>query len=122
MLRFFKKVSQLINSCFRKEVVLSELDINRLLALHKVVSVEGGCKKNIDKAIDRVKNQLGDNISYTKKKTSVVLGADDIESLKMLVHSYCIEISEKYGKSEGVLAYFLSKQYEFHYNLMLRIR
>ena len=122
MLRFFQKVNQLINRQIPKEVILSECELRRLLALHEVVKHDEVWQSAITKAIHRIYAQLDLDNPCSCQKVSIILYDDDIQALKILVNNHCMTIADIYAEAEGLMAYYAEKQYEAYTKLMLRIR
>lgn len=122
MLHFLKKVSQLINSQIAKEVILTECELRRVLALYDHVAADKVWQTAITKAIHRIYAQLDLETPCSCKKVSILLYDADIQALKVLVNNHCICIAEIYAEAEGLMAFIAEKQYEAYTKLMLRIR
>jgi len=122
MLRFFQKVNQLINSQLPKNLILSECELRRLLALHEVVKPDEVWQSAITKAIHRIYAQLDLDTPCSCKKVSIILYDDDIQALKILVNNHCMTIAEIYAEAQGLIAFIAEQQYEAYTKLMLRIR
>lgn len=122
MLRFFQKVNQLINSQFPKNVILSECELRRILALYDEVAPDAIWQYAITRAIHRIYGQLDLYRSCSCLKLTILLYEEDIQALKILVNNHCMTIADIYAEAEGLMAYYAEKQYEAYTKLMLRIR